>query len=52
MVTAATAVDHIVPRSRGGTNAWSNLQPICKPHNDAKGDRDNAEFRASLKRPA
>lgn len=26
----ATEVDHIVPLSRGGTNAMDNLQPLCK----------------------
>lgn len=29
--TAATEVDHIVSLRRGGTNEWSNLQPMCKP---------------------
>ena len=27
----ATAVDHIVPKSQGGTNEQSNLQAICTP---------------------
>jgi len=26
----ATEVDHIKPRSRGGTDAWDNLQALCK----------------------
>ena len=26
----ATEVDHIVPRSAGGTDAWENLQALCK----------------------
>jgi len=28
-IEIATHVDHVVPRSAGGTDAWSNLQPLC-----------------------
>lgn len=28
---AATEVDHILALSKGGTNEWANLQPMCKP---------------------
>lgn len=36
----ATEVDHIVPLSRGGDPyELTNLQPMCKPCNVAKGDR-------------
>jgi hypothetical protein len=35
-VTAAHAVDHIVPKHLGGTDEPSNLQAICKPCHDAK----------------
>ena len=31
-------VDHIIPRSRGGPNAMSNLRPLHWQNNDAKGD--------------
>ena len=30
MPVAATDVDHIVPRAQGGTDAWDNLQALCK----------------------
>ncbi len=33
----ATVVDHIKPIRDGGTNAWDNLQPLCKRcHDGAK----------------
>lgn len=30
-------IDHIVPISRGGTNAFTNLQTLCGPCNSSKG---------------
>lgn len=30
------ALDHIIPRSEGGSNAPSNLAPICTDHHAAK----------------
>jgi 5-methylcytosine-specific restriction enzyme A len=32
----ATEVDHIVAKSKGGGNEWSNLQPMCKPCHSRK----------------
>jgi 5-methylcytosine-specific restriction endonuclease McrA len=31
-------IDHIVPRSRGGTDAWVNLTLACLACNEAKAD--------------
>jgi 5-methylcytosine-specific restriction endonuclease McrA len=28
--------DHVVPLSKGGTNSVSNIQPLCRPCNNAK----------------
>jgi len=32
-------IDHIHPRSHGGTAAFRNLQPLCRQCGQAKGDR-------------
>lgn len=37
-------VDHIVPVSAGGTGAWDNLTPACRPCNAAKGSRTLLSF--------
>ena len=34
--TPATAVDHITPKAKGGTDSPGNLQAICTPCHDAK----------------
>lgn len=42
-ITAATEVDHITPKSRGGTDDPTNLQPLCHACHRAKtiADHDN-----------
>jgi 5-methylcytosine-specific restriction endonuclease McrA len=37
-------IDHIVPRSRGGSDRITNLALACVPCNQAKGSRDVREF--------
>src|SRR5215475_9729937 len=37
-------VEHIIPRSRGGSNRVSNLTIACRKHNLEKGDRTAAEY--------
>ena len=42
-------VDHIVPRSKGGTDHLDNLQLLCSACNSSKGTIDQAAFVAKLK---
>ncbi len=41
-------VDHILPRSRGGTDHPNNLQLLCSGCNRSKGGKTMAEWRAAL----
>ncbi len=41
-------VDHIVPRSRGGTTAWENVVAACGPCNRRKGNRTPEEANMKL----
>ncbi len=42
------SVDHVVPRSKGGTNATSNLITCCMPCNAKRGHRTVPVFAALL----
>jgi hypothetical protein len=46
-ISVATTLDHITPRSRGGTHDPSNLTPSCRPCNSSKGARTPDEWRAA-----
>jgi 5-methylcytosine-specific restriction endonuclease McrA len=37
--TRADSIDHVVPRSRGGTHVWENLVAACRRCNAFKRDR-------------
>ncbi len=41
-------VDHVIPRTRGGTNHFTNLQLLCAACNSMKGTRSQEEFVAVL----
>jgi 5-methylcytosine-specific restriction endonuclease McrA len=49
--TAASSVDHVMPRSRGGAHSWDNVVAACQRCNHLKADRTLKELGWSLRRP-
>ena len=53
--TKRLTIDHVIPRSKGGTHTWDNVVTACESCNSAKGDRLLAETKlvlhAKLKAP-
>ena len=47
----ANQVDHIIPRSAGGSHDLDNLVACCKPCNTRKGSRSEGSFLASESTP-
>ncbi|HVE74990.1 MAG TPA: HNH endonuclease [Mycobacteriales bacterium] len=41
---AATSLDHVVPKSRGGSHTWDNVVSACGRCNHIKADRGIAEL--------
>lgn len=37
------SIDHVLPRSRGGTDVWENVTTACVPCNTRKGNRTPRE---------
>lgn len=48
---AAENIDHVIPRSRGGTHTWDNVVAACRPCNTRKEDRFLHETNLRLRRP-
>ncbi|MFC7532673.1 HNH endonuclease [Actinoplanes sp. GCM10030250] len=46
---AASTIDHVLPRSRGGRNEWTNTVAACGRCNNRKGNRTPAEARMPLR---
>lgn len=47
----ATQVDHVLPKAKGGTDDFDNLQAICGPCHDEKTKAENAEAQGRTYRP-
>ena len=47
---AATSLDHVVPKSRGGAHTWDNVVSACGRCNHVKADRGVAELGWRLRR--
>lgn len=48
--TAAETVDHVVPRSRGGSHSWENVVAACRKCNSRKRDKTPDEAGLKLAR--
>ena len=46
---AASTIDHVVPRSRGGEHTWTNVVAACGPCNTRKGSRLLSEIGWALR---
>jgi 5-methylcytosine-specific restriction endonuclease McrA len=47
---AATSLDHVVPKSRGGAHSWDNVVSACARCNHVKADRAVSELGWRLRR--
>ena len=44
-------VDHVIPRSKGGSSSWENIVASCAPCNRRKGDALPRQVGMQLRRP-
>jgi 5-methylcytosine-specific restriction endonuclease McrA len=49
--SAASTIDHVVPRSRGGRHVWENVVAACNRCNHVKADRSLHEIGWRLRQP-
>jgi 5-methylcytosine-specific restriction endonuclease McrA len=47
--TGDLTLDHVIPRSRGGSHTWENLVSACRSCNHRKGGKSVAEARFTLR---
>jgi 5-methylcytosine-specific restriction endonuclease McrA len=43
----SVTVEHVIPKSKGGTNEWENLAASCYACNNNRGTKDAEKFRPS-----
>ena len=48
--TRDLTIDHVIPKSRGGTHAWDNLVSACKSCNHRKGGKSLRDARMTLRK--
>lgn len=48
LTTETYSLDHVLPRSRGGTSEWDNIVACCKDCNSEKADKTPEEARMRL----
>jgi len=48
--THTLTIDHVIPKSRGGSDTWDNLVTACVKCNNKKGNRTPEEARMPLKK--
>lgn len=41
-------IDHVLPKSKGGNNSWTNTVSACRPCNNRKGDRTPEQAKMPL----
>jgi 5-methylcytosine-specific restriction endonuclease McrA len=44
-------LDHVIPQSKGGKDAWDNLVTACRPCNHAKADLTLEEYGKEIPEP-
>ena len=49
--TEELSIDHVIPRSQGGTSTWENCVLACVACNKRKADRTPQQARMKLRRP-
>ncbi|MGH9057018.1 MAG: HNH endonuclease [Acidimicrobiales bacterium] len=47
---SAENIDHVIPRSKGGTHSWENVVASCRPCNSRKRDRSLEDSGMRLRR--
>ena len=52
MIPSDSTIDHVIPRSKGGTITWHNAVTSCRDCNNKKGHKTLSESNMKLQKPA